>query len=64
MAEPAAKDFAAIRAATMRLKFERLGCYLRKGLPATECWCYRAGVNSTTLPCPQPETEATEAYCC
>jgi hypothetical protein len=61
----AADDFAAIRATTMRLKFERFGCNVRKGLSHRDCWCYQAAVDGRTLPCPPPpETEATEAYCC
>jgi hypothetical protein len=65
MAEPAANDFAAIRATLMRLKFERHGCNLRKGLKAMECWCYHAGSNGTTLPCPPPpEVVAEYDYCC
>lgn len=55
MAEPAANDFVAIRAAILRLKFERFGCNLRKSLPSTECWCYKAGPKGQTLPCPPPE---------
>jgi hypothetical protein len=73
MAGRAADDFAAIRAATMRLKFERFGCNVRKGLSPSDCWCYhgaadgstpsdcwcyRAAVDGSTPPCPQPETEA------
>jgi hypothetical protein len=55
MPEPRANDFATIRTAMLRIKGERQGCYLRKGLPATECWCYHAGVNGETLPCPPPD---------
>jgi hypothetical protein len=54
VAERAADDFAAIRAVMMRLKFERHGCNLRKGLISTQCWCYRAGPQGETLPCPPP----------
>jgi hypothetical protein len=54
MATRAADDFAVIRAATMRLKFERQGCNLRKGLPSCDCWCYRGGPTGETLPCPAP----------
>ncbi len=64
MAERAADDFAAIRATTMRLKFERFGCNVRKGLSSADCWCYRGGAQGETLPCPPPETATTEAYCC
>jgi hypothetical protein len=55
MPEPGANDFATIRTAMLRIKGERQGCYLRKGLPAAECWCYHAGVNGETLPCPPPD---------
>jgi hypothetical protein len=65
MAGRAADDFAAIRATTMRLKFERFGCNVRKGLPSAECWCWHAGVSGETLPCPPPpEAETTDPYCC
>ena len=55
MPEPGANDFATIRTAMLRLKGERLGCNLRKGLPSMDCWCHNAGVNGETLPCPPPE---------
>jgi hypothetical protein len=64
MMQKAADDFAAIRATTMRLKFERFGCNVRKGLPSVECWCYRAAADGSTLPCPAPtETTASDPYC-
>jgi hypothetical protein len=52
MAEPAANDFVAIRAAILRLKYERFGCNLRKNLPSADCWCWKAGPQGQTLPCP------------
>lgn len=55
MAEPVANDFVAIRAGLFRLKFERLGCNARKSLPTSECWCWHAGADGQTLPCPPPE---------
>ncbi len=60
MPEPGANDFAAIRTAMLRIKGERLGCNLRKGLLSSECWCYHAGPNGDTLPCPPPESAAAE----
>lgn len=59
----AADDFAAIRATTMRLKFERFGCNVRKGLPSADCWCFHAAVDGSTPPCPAPtETPDLNPY--
>ncbi len=64
---PAANDFASIHAAVVRLKFERYGCKVRVGLPVADCWCYRAGPDGTSIPCPAPTPSAeakTDDYCC
>ncbi len=55
MPEPGANDFATIRTAMLRIKGERQGCHLRKGLLSADCWCYHAGINGETLPCPPPD---------
>jgi len=36
-----------------------LGCNVRDGKSSGECWCYQAGPNGETLPCPPVEVTQT-----
>jgi hypothetical protein len=57
MAERAADDFATIREAINTLRRQEgaaLGCQIRAGGKATDCWCYRRSVEGNTLQCPPP----------
>ena len=51
----AADDFATIRQRMNALRLQRDGkCAIREGKPSTDCWCYGAGPDGKTLPCPPP----------
>lgn len=54
-------DYASIRATLDNIKARahtRGECLSRKGGSYYNCWCYRAGPNGSTLPCPtQEETD-------
>jgi hypothetical protein len=51
----AADDFVTIRQRMNALRLLREGkCAIREGGSSTDCWCYKAGPDDTTLPCPPP----------
>jgi len=51
----AADDFATIRQRMTALRLQRDGrCAIREGGSSTDCWCYKAGPDGNTLPCPPP----------
>ena len=49
----AADDFETIRQRMTALRLQRDGkCAIREGWSSTDCWCYKAGPDGETLPCP------------
>lgn len=53
--ERAADDFATIRSRLLELARARgkdRACMIRSGGEVAKCWCYKAGVGGTNLPCP------------
>ena len=51
----AADDFATIHQRMMALRLQREGkCAIREGGSSADCWCYKAGSDGNTLPCPPP----------
>ncbi len=60
MVERAADDFTTIRSRLTELAGERGKksiCMIRSGGEVAKCWCYKAGVGGTNLPCPPYSTE-------
>ncbi|HYZ42571.1 MAG TPA: hypothetical protein VE687_18390 [Stellaceae bacterium] len=54
----AADDFATIHRRMTALRLQRDGkCAIRDGKSSADCWCYKAGPDGNTLPCP-PAAEA------
>lgn len=53
----ACEDADAILARVSLLRaYERHECWSRAGRSQTECWCYRAQPDGTSIPCPPPNT--------
>jgi hypothetical protein len=51
----AADDFATIHRRMTALRLQRDGkCAIREGRSSVDCWCYKAGADGNTLPCPPP----------
>ena len=54
----AADDFVTIRQRMTALRLQREGkCAIREGGSSVDCWCYKAGPDGNTLPCPPPVDE-------
>jgi hypothetical protein len=51
----AADDFDTIRQRLTALRLQREGrCAIREGRSSADCWCYKAGSDGNSLPCPPP----------
>jgi len=51
----AADDFTTIHQRMMALRLQRDGkCAIREGRSSADCWCYKAGCDGNSLPCPPP----------
>jgi len=58
----AADDFAAIRQRMTALRLQRdCKCAIREGKSSADCWCYQAGPDGSTLPCPPPVSDDPNA---
>jgi hypothetical protein len=43
------------------LRLQRDGkCAIREGTSSTDCWCYQAGPDGNTLPCPPPVNDGQD----
>ena len=58
----AADDFETIRQRMTALRLQRDGkCAIREGQSSADCWCYQAGPDGSTLPCPPPVNDGPYA---